>query len=51
MIKEHATIDATADYAARHALLSYVTLGRTGLKFSQAGFGGHRISSAWMPVR
>ncbi len=46
MIKEHATIDATDGYAARHAPVSYVTLGRTGLKVSQVGFGGYRISSA-----
>ena len=46
MIKEHATIDATADFAARHAPLSYTPLGRSGLKVSQAGFGGYRIDSA-----
>jgi len=46
MIKEHATIDATADFAARHAPVSYATLGRTGLRVSQAGFGGYRINSA-----
>ncbi len=45
MIKGHATIDATSDYAARYAAVSYVLLGRTGLKVSQAGFGGYRISS------
>jgi hypothetical protein len=45
MIKGHATIEATADYATRYAPVSYVTLDRTGLKASQAGFGGYRISS------
>lgn len=45
MIKGHATIEGTTDYAARHAPISYRTLGRTGLKASQAGFGGYRISS------
>jgi len=45
MIKGHATIDATADYAFRYAPVAYVPLGRTGLKASQVGFGGYRISS------
>jgi aryl-alcohol dehydrogenase-like predicted oxidoreductase len=45
MIKGHATIDATADYGARHAPVSCVPLGHTGLMASQAGFGGYRISS------
>jgi aryl-alcohol dehydrogenase-like predicted oxidoreductase len=45
MIKGHATIDATADYAARHAPVSFAPLGHTGLMASQAGFGGYRISS------
>jgi len=45
MIKGNATIDTTAEHAARYAPVSYVTLGRTGLKVSQAGFGGYRISS------
>jgi len=45
MIKGHATTDATADFAARYAPISYVPLGTTGLKTSQAGFGGYRISS------
>jgi len=46
MIKGHATIDATADYATHYAAVSYVPLGRTGLKASQAGFGGYRVSSS-----
>ena len=45
MIKGHATIDATADFAGRHASVSYGILGNTGLTASQAGFGGYRISS------
>jgi aryl-alcohol dehydrogenase-like predicted oxidoreductase len=45
MIKGHATIDATADYAARYAVVSCAPLGRTGLMASQGGFGGYRISS------
>jgi hypothetical protein len=45
MIKGNATSNATADYAARYAPVSYVVLGRTGLMASQAGFGGYRISS------
>jgi aryl-alcohol dehydrogenase-like predicted oxidoreductase len=45
MIKGHATIDATADYAARNAAVAFLPLGRTGLTASQAGFGGYRISS------
>jgi len=45
MIKGYATIDGTADYAARNAPVSYAPLGSTGLKASQAGFGGYRISS------
>ena len=45
MIKGHATIDATADYADRQAPVSYVPLGRTELKASPAGFGGYRIST------
>ncbi len=44
MIKGYATIDATAAYAGRHAPVSYGFLGSTGLKVSQAGFGGYRIS-------
>ena len=44
MIKGHATIDGTADFAARYAPDSYVPLGSSGLKASQAGFGGYRIS-------
>ena len=44
MIKGYATIDATADYAGRYAPVSYGFLGNTGLKASQAGFGGYRIS-------
>ena len=45
MIKGHATIDGTADYAARCVPVSYVPLVSTGLKAGQAGFGGYRISS------
>ncbi|UCG06970.1 MAG: aldo/keto reductase [Desulfobacterales bacterium] len=45
MIKGYATIDATGEYATRHAPISYVLLGRTRLMASQAGFGGYRISS------
>jgi aryl-alcohol dehydrogenase-like predicted oxidoreductase len=45
MIKGYATIDATAAYADRYAPVSYGFLGNTGLKASQAGFGGYRISS------
>jgi len=45
MIKGYATIDGTADYATRHAPVSYVPLGSTGLMASQAGFGGYRITS------
>ncbi|MGD8764047.1 MAG: aldo/keto reductase [Desulfobacteraceae bacterium] len=45
MIKGHATIDGTADYASRYAPVSFVPLGHTGLMASQAGFGGYRISS------
>jgi aryl-alcohol dehydrogenase-like predicted oxidoreductase len=44
MISGCATIDATADYAGRYAPVSYGCLGNTGLKASQAGFGGYRIS-------
>ncbi len=45
MINGHATIEATAELATRFEPVAYVTLGRTGLKASQAGFGGYRISS------
>jgi len=45
MIKGYATIDATADYAGRYTPVSYGYLGSTGLKASQAGFGGYRVSS------
>ena len=45
MISGHATIDATADYAARNAPVAFLPLGRTGLTAGQAGFGGYRISS------
>jgi aryl-alcohol dehydrogenase-like predicted oxidoreductase len=45
MIKGHATINATSDYVSHYAPVSSVPLGRTGLKASQAGFGGYRISS------
>jgi aryl-alcohol dehydrogenase-like predicted oxidoreductase len=45
MINGHATIDATADYAARYAPVSCASLGHSGLITSQAGFGGYRISS------
>jgi aryl-alcohol dehydrogenase-like predicted oxidoreductase len=45
MIIGYATIDATADYAGRYAPVSYGYLGNTGLKASQAGFGGYRVSS------
>lgn len=45
MIKGYATVDATADNASRYAAVSYAALGRTGLKVSQAGFGGYRISN------
>jgi len=45
MIKGNATIDATQAGADRYASLAYVRLGRTGLKASQAGFGGYRVSS------
>ena len=45
MIEGHATKEATAEYAALNAPVTYVSLGRTGLKVSQAGFGGYRISS------
>ncbi len=44
-MKGHATIDATADYAARYAPVSCAPLGHTGLMVSQAGLGGYRISS------
>jgi aryl-alcohol dehydrogenase-like predicted oxidoreductase len=44
MIKGYATIDATAAYTGRYAPVSYGFLGNTGLKVSQAGFGGYRIS-------
>jgi len=45
MIEGHATIEATADWAAGNAPVSYLPLGRTGLIVSQVGFGGYRISS------
>ncbi|MEE4262387.1 MAG: aldo/keto reductase [Desulfobacteraceae bacterium] len=45
MIKGYATIDATADYAGSYSPVSYGCLGSTGLKASQAGFGGYRVSS------
>ncbi|MBT8373141.1 MAG: aldo/keto reductase [Deltaproteobacteria bacterium] len=45
MIKGYATVDATTDNASRYAPVSYTALGRTGLKVSQAGFGGYRISN------
>ena len=45
MIIGYATIDATVDYAGRYAPVSYGYLGNTGLKASQAGFGGYRVSS------
>ena len=45
MIKGHATINATAEYAARNAPVAFLPLGLTGLTASQAGFGGYRISS------
>jgi aryl-alcohol dehydrogenase-like predicted oxidoreductase len=46
MTQEYATVNATAEYAARHVPLAYAALGRTGLQASAAGFGGYRISSA-----
>jgi aryl-alcohol dehydrogenase-like predicted oxidoreductase len=49
MIKGYATVDATADCAARNAPVAYGHLGRTGLKVSQAGFGGYRVSSGVNP--
>jgi aryl-alcohol dehydrogenase-like predicted oxidoreductase len=45
MLKGYATINATHAYASFHTPLSYGFLGSTGLKVSQAGFGGYRISS------
>jgi aryl-alcohol dehydrogenase-like predicted oxidoreductase len=45
MTQEYATVNATAEYAARHVPLAYAALGRTGLHASAAGFGGYRISS------
>ena len=45
MLKGCATTEATGELASRNAPLSYTPLGRTGLKASQAGFGGYRIST------
>ena len=45
MIKDYATADATAEYANRFSPVSFITLGRTALNASQAGFGGYRISN------
>jgi hypothetical protein len=44
MIEGFATADATGGHAKRFDALSYTTLGRTGLRCSQAGFGCYRIA-------
>ncbi|MCW2278396.1 aldo/keto reductase [Heliophilum fasciatum] len=38
-----ATVNSTTGYAKRYPKLMYNTLGQTGLKVSQAGFGAYRI--------
>jgi len=43
VIKGHATPEAAAAYAERHAPLIYGDLGRTGRLVSQAGFGCYRV--------
>ena len=48
MIKGHATVDGTFEYAGRYPV-SYGFLGNTMLKVCQAGFGGYRISSGASP--
>ncbi|MGD9302159.1 MAG: aldo/keto reductase, partial [Desulfobacterales bacterium] len=45
MIKGYATIDDTTEYANRCAPVAYTTLGPTGLKACQVGFGGYRITN------
>ncbi len=45
MIRGYATEEATAEFAERHAPVSFAPLGLTGLAASQAGFGGYRVSS------
>jgi aryl-alcohol dehydrogenase-like predicted oxidoreductase len=45
VINGNATTPGTSDLAQRHGKLSYAPLGQTGLRVSQAGFGGYRISA------
>jgi aryl-alcohol dehydrogenase-like predicted oxidoreductase len=46
MIGGYATSSETSSWCERHAELCCGSLGRTGLKASQAGFGGYRVSAA-----
>ena len=45
MTADQATSEGTASLAGRHASLAYNDLGATGLRVSQAGFGGYRVSA------
>lgn len=46
MISGYATSSGTSTLAARHPELFYGRLGQTGLRVSQAGFGGYRITAS-----
>ncbi len=46
MITGFATPEATQDWTGRHPSIASATLGRSGLRCTQAGFGGYRINAA-----